>query len=317
MFFDNSVFDFYASLFNGATLVPIPQSLARRPKQMVEEVGRHGCTVWFSVPSMLVFVLRMRALTEDDLAAVRMVVFGGEGFPKTALRQLHGLLGDRVEFVNVYGPTECTCICAAYGVSDADVRAGGLLPLGRIAPNFSYRILDGQDRPVADGETGEFCLLGPQLALGYYHNPLQTQEFFVKDPLQASYVRLMYRTGDFVYHDDLGLLRFVGRKDNQIKRMGYRIELEEIDVALGSLVGVHEAVSVFIKTDDDDRGRIVAWVAGPTGEAAAEIEQGVRDLLPSYMVPDQLKFYSALPKNENGKVDRKAVLAAEMEALEL
>jgi len=303
MHFDNSVFDFYSSLFTGASMVPVPEDLAKTPRQMLEALNRTGCTVWFSVPSMLVYMLRLRALRETDLPDVRTIVFGGEGFPKAQLRKLHALLGQRTQLLNVYGPTECTCICSSYPVAAADMEKPELLPLGPIAPNFSYLILDDKGGAAPVGETGELCLLGPNVGLGYYNDPERTAQAFVQNPGVNAYAEIMYRTGDLVRQDPkTRLLHFAGRADNQVKRMGFRIELEEIEVAAGSIEGVNECGAVFDARQEI--GRIILF-AGSASLDGANIEERLRGLVPPYMIPDEIRVMGELPKNRNGKVDRK------------
>ena len=130
VYFDNSVFDFYSALFNGAALAPIPRDFAKQPKQLVAAVEAAGCTLWFSVPSMLIYLMTMRQLTARTWPAMRCIAFGGEGYPKCELAKLFQLFGDRVELVNVYGPTECTCICSAYPLGKADFADLNGLPSG-------------------------------------------------------------------------------------------------------------------------------------------------------------------------------------------
>ncbi len=113
MYFDNSVFDFYVALFSGASLSPVYRELMTRPYDLVGHVGRMNCTVWFSVPSLLIYLMTMKAITREALSSLRRIVFGGEGYPKVELKKLYDRFSPRVDLVNVYGPTECTCICSA------------------------------------------------------------------------------------------------------------------------------------------------------------------------------------------------------------
>jgi D-alanine--poly(phosphoribitol) ligase subunit 1 len=302
IYFDNSVFDFYSALFTGACLAPITSAQLGDARAMVRQVDAARCTVWFSVPSLLIYLMTMKALRADTFATVRSIVFGGEGFPKSELSKLHALYGARTRLVNVYGPTECTCICSAYDISAHDLTGEGLPPLGKIADNFSYLILD-DDKPVAPGNAGELCLLGPQVGLGYYNDRERTDAAFVQNPLAPTLPQRMYRTGDLV-REERGLLHFVGRKDNQIKHMGYRIELEEIEAALSRIGSVIQAAVVY-KRVRDGFGHIVAYVA--TGEAAideARLRTDLATLLPPYMIPNRFTILRELPKNANGKIDR-------------
>ncbi len=303
LYFDNSVFDFYAALLNGCCLAGFGRADVREARSLVGLVEEAGCTVWFSVPSLLIFLTTMRAVRRDSLPALRTLIFGGEGYPKPEMKKLVDLVGDRVRFFNVYGPTECTCICSSYQVTQADFAdMDGLAPLGHMAPNFSSLLLDG-DRPVAPGEPGELCLLGPQVGLGYYNDSERTAAAFTANPLNADWHECMYRTGDLVVLGQDGLHRFVGRKDNQIKHMGHRIELEEIDSALYSLAVVTEAAAAYLR-ERAEFGRIVAAVAADRPLATDEVRSVLEERLPGYMIPSDIKVLARLPKSSNGKIDR-------------
>jgi D-alanine--poly(phosphoribitol) ligase subunit 1 len=156
LYFDNSVFDFYAALFSGARLLPVSKEETSDPKLLVEKVDEGKATLWFSVPSLLIFLQTMRATDGKHLRSIRRFIFGGEGYPKAKLKQLFDTYTPASEFFNVYGPTECTCICSSYRLTDDDFRdLQGLPPLGHIAANFDYLIIDG-----------ELCLLGPNVGRG-------------------------------------------------------------------------------------------------------------------------------------------------------
>jgi len=301
MYFDNSVFDFYVALLNGATLCPLKPDPAGRTRNLVTAINELGCTVWFSVPSFLVYLLVTKALTRDDFSSITRIVFGGEGFPKPKLAELYALFAHRARLINVYGPTECTCICSAYDISEHDLEdQTTLAPLGRIAPNFDY-IIDPVDG--ADPDTGELCLGGPNVGLGYWRDPERTARAFVQDPTGAGFRRILYRTGDLVARDENGLLHFRGRADNQIKHMGYRIELEEIEAGLNTLAYVAEAAVVYVRAESGP-GKIVAFVGADHGVSPKTVANEIRKVVPPYMVPKDIHVLPFLPKNRNGKIDR-------------
>jgi D-alanine--poly(phosphoribitol) ligase subunit 1 len=312
LYFDNSVFDFYAALFSGATLVPLDARQVRDPRRLVHLVGRAGCTLWFSVPSLLVYLLTTRALTRADWPAMQQIVFGGEGFPKRRLRELHDLYGAQARLVNVYGPTECTCICSAYDITPVDLdNLRELAPLGRLSENFAYELLsvDENNDVSGDPDTGELLLLGPQVGLGYYDDEQRSKRSWVQNPRHSRYADVGYRTGDLVRRDAQGLLHFRGRADFQIKHMGYRIELEEVEAALSSLDGVLECAAVYQRLGED-LGQIVAFVAVREDVTELALRQRLGGLLPTYMLPRRLELQGQpLDKNANGKIDRIALLA--------
>ena len=307
LYFDNSVFDFFASLWNGATLVPFTRDEVRDPKALVDKLESMRCTSWFSVPSLLIFLQTMKATDGVRLRSIRRFIFGGEGYPKEKLKRLFDLYADGARFFNVYGPTECTCICSSYEVTADDFTdLTGLCPLGDMAPNFDCLILGNDDETVPDGEVGELCLLGPNVGRGYWNDPVRTRERFVQNPRNDRFPEIMYRTGDLVRRDSAdGKVHIVGRQDNQIKHMGYRIEIEEIEAGINTLSYIDEAVVVYAQVNG--AGRIVAYVAAESAPDPARFRQDLRAVLPDYMIPSQVHHRSVLPKNANGKLDRRAV----------
>jgi D-alanine--poly(phosphoribitol) ligase subunit 1 len=300
MYFDNSVFDFYVGLFSGASLSPVSRELLSDPYALAAHVGNMACTVWFSVPSLLMYLMTMKALTAAGLPSLRAIAFGGEGYPKVELKKLYDLFSRQAQLVNVYGPTECTCICSAHRLGDADFDdLEGLPTLGHLNPNFDYRIVDEEDRDTA---SGELCLIGPNVAAGYFNDPERTAAAFHTLTDARRYMKRMYRTGDLV-REEGGRLYFMGRKDNQIKHMGYRIELEEIEQALMRQPAIHQA-AVMYQRGHAAYGKLIGFVASTEQLDDREVLTELAGLLPDYMVPARLFVFSELPKNPNGKVDR-------------
>jgi len=303
MHFDNSVFDFYSSIFNGATLLSINDDIILNPRKLIEKLNFLSPTIWFSVPSLLVYVLNLRAFKENDLQSLRVFTFGGEGFPKNKLRELWGLFGQRVKFINVYGPTECTCICSSYVVNENDILDDDLLPIGKMAPNFYSIVIDDKNKVAQSNEIGELCLGGPNVGIGYYNNIEKTEESFINDPRFTKLKIKVYKTGDLVLYDiNKEIFLFKGRVDNQIKRMGYRIELEEIENTLNSLVYINESAVVYLNNEKFN-SKIIAFV-NTTDKNDQKIKQDIIKYLPNYMSPDIFVFLDQLPKNQNGKIDR-------------
>jgi D-alanine--poly(phosphoribitol) ligase subunit 1 len=304
MHFDNSVFDFYVSLFSGASLVPINQKLLSSAKHLVNYIDEMKCTIWFSVPSLLIYLVTLRALQKENFLCVRIITFGGEGYQKIELKKLYDLYSDRVRFINVYGPTECTCICSSYELTDKDFTTlDGLPPLGYINPNFSF-LIQGENNELAN--KGELCLLGPNVGRGYYYNEEATNKVFYEYTNNGYYRNRMYRTGDIVKFQD-GLLFFIGRKDNQIKHMGHRIELEEIEGAINLIPEVAQ-VAVLYQRLKSTYGKIIAYVASTYSIDSQYIKEKISHILPSYMIPNKIVILDHLPKNQNGKIDKHAIL---------
>ncbi|MDG5467837.1 AMP-binding protein [Deltaproteobacteria bacterium IMCC39524] len=305
MYFDNSVFDFYVGLFSGACLSPVPRELMTSPYELVEHVGKMQCNLWFSVPSLLIYLTTMKAMKANSMSALRCIVFGGEGYPKTELKKLYDEFSAQAMLVNVYGPTECTCICSAYDIVQTDFDdMQGLPTLGHLNQNFDYRILDEEENA---SDCGELCLIGPNVASGYFNDLERTSAAFYTLTEPNRYMKRMYRTGDLVKEID-GRLYFNGRKDNQIKHMGYRIELEEIEHALVKLPQVNQAAAVY-QRGNVTHGKIIGFVACQGSVEEEELLACLANFLPDYMIPSKIVVVEVLPKNPNGKVDRQQLKA--------
>ncbi len=306
LYFDNSVFDLYSSLFSGASIALFSAETVRNPGKLMQLLDEYKCTSWFSVPSMLIFLQTVRAVSRTNMTYLRRIIFGGEGYPKAKLKQLFDMYSSRITFYNVYGPTECTCICSSYEVSPDDFEdVKGFLPLGSMIPNFDYLIVDDELMPVAPGQNGELVLLGPNGGLGYYRDPERTKVGFIQNPAHDAFKDTAYRTGDVVNINPAdGKVYILGRQDNQIKHMGYRIELEEIENALSCIDSVKQ--SAVVHCEIRSLSQIVAFIKTESiGIEEGQLRTKLQEIIPHYMIPTRFEFVDQLPKNANGKLDRK------------
>lgn len=309
LYFDNSVFDLYSAFFSGACLVPFTRAETGNPKLLMDKINELQCTSWFSVPSFLIYLDTMKMFTNENMKHIKRIIFGGEGYPKAKLKKLFRMYSDRADIYNVYGPTECTCICSNYKISVTDFDdLKGLAPLGSMIENFSYLILNDEEEEVGENEIGELCLLGPNLGIGYYNDEKRTRESFIQNPINSKYHEIMYKTGDLVTYkpfDDK--IYFIGRKDNQIKHMGYRIELDEIELALNRLDGLSQAAVIHGKINGISQ--IIAIISHESKIKLKEkiIRDNLKEMIPDYMIPTKIYFEDTLPKNANGKVDKIAL----------
>ena len=305
LFFDNSVFDLYSSLFSGACLAPFNREMLGNPREIVARIGELKCTSWFSVPSLLIYMTTLGAFSRDNMLPIRRFIFGGEGYPKAKLKVLYDLYADRCVLTNVYGPTECTCICSAHEMTSGDLRdPAGIPMLGDIIRNFSYLILDEEGREAAPGTVGELCLLGPHVGLGYYNDAERTRQSFVPNSFNGMFDEIMYRTGDLVRFDGADKsLYFVSRKDYQVKHMGYRLELGEIEYALNTLEYVAEAAVLY--GERSGLKQIVAVVRLNRPVTEPVLKNDLQRVIPEYMVPRKIVVVEEIVKNANGKIDRR------------
>jgi amino acid adenylation domain-containing protein len=222
----------------------------------------------------------------------RCLVVGGENLPADRARPWH-----RSRVINEYGPTETVVGCTVHEVTEHDVT--GDVPIGRPIANTVNHVLDEHRQPVPDGVTGELWVGGTGVTLGYLNRPALTAERFTADPFVPG--ARMYRTGDLAVRGADGLLRCLGRTDDQVKVRGYRVELGEVENVLRTLPGVRDAAVAH------DRGRLLAAVVAP-GAEPDRLLSAAREFLAEHMVPTRIVVLDRLPLTTNGKVDRAALL---------
>ncbi|MEP6622437.1 MAG: phosphopantetheine-binding protein, partial [bacterium] len=205
------------------------------------------------------------------------------------------------------GPTECAVYATMWPLPAPF--PGGIVPIGRPIANDRIYILDrtGGVQPAPIGVPGELCIAGRGVGAGYLHRPDLTATRFVADPFRAG--DAMYRTGDLARWREDGTLEFLGRIDHQVKVRGFRVELGEIETAIGAASEVGECVVV------ERDGRLVAYVVPARGTPVESIDPevmkaGLRASLPDYMVPSVIVVLDAMPLNANGKLDRSALPTA-------
>lgn len=304
--FDNSVFDLYGGLLNGTTLVVVETGQLHNPSAWVRRLRDNEVTVIFAVPTLFLTLDRLRLLTPVSLPEAQTFIFGGEGFPIGELKRFYSAFSHKARLVNVYGPTETSCICSSLEINSAELEAAGsgFVSLGRMHHDFEYKIVDENDLSCPTGNQGELLIGGANVGLGYYANPTETNRYFVQDSQQSHYRSIWYRSGDIVREDSSGFLWFLGRVDNQVKVRGHRIELEEIDLALEAIPQVTRAVAVIIEGESGPEIQIVF-------SAIVALESDIMKThcqlyLPKYMQPTRFVQVDALIQNANGKVDRHA-----------
>lgn len=301
--FDNSVFDLYASVLTGAKVLIIPEVLFMYPVKLMEYVREKDVSCIFWVPTVMCSVASSGALEKIPLPALKTVVFAGEVMPNRHLniwrRNLPSCL-----FSNLYGPTEITVDCTVYMV-DREFADTDPLPIGYARPNMRVLILREDGTEAAANEIGELCVIGSQLALGYWNNPEETARAFTANPLNKAFYEELYHTGDLAYRCEDGLIQYVGRKDSQIKLRGNRIEMGDIEAAARALDGVSNACAVY----DAPNEQIVLFVETDRALNRRTVNLALGKLIPKYMLPGRLQCMESLPLNANRKIDRVALKA--------
>jgi amino acid adenylation domain-containing protein len=289
--FDVSVFDLFASWGAGATLV-VPGTRTDLMNPVNYVTGRR-LTHWFSVPSVVSLAARLRLLLPGSMPDLRHSMFAGDRLTvEQAQAWATAAPGSTID--NLYGPTEMTVTCAGYRLpadrADWPVTSNGTVPIGRPYAHVEHRVTD----------EGELLLRGAQRFAGYLDPADDAGRF---DPPGAVGAAHWYRTGDRVRVEH-GELVHIGRLDQQVKvRGGYRVELGEVEAALGAHADVSEAVVVTVVAPNEEVDLVAAYVG--TGAAETELHEHVARLLPGYMVPRRFHRLPDLPRNTNGKTDRR------------
>jgi amino acid adenylation domain-containing protein len=301
--FDAATFEIWGALLNGARLQGIPRDVTLSPPDFAARLRADGITTLF-----LTTALFNQIATEAPQAfgPLRHVLFGGEAVDPRRVRKILAGGAPPQRLLHVYGPTETTTFASWYLVRGVEEGAW-TVPIGGPIANTTLHLVDSRYDRVPLGVAGDLCIGGDGLAWGYAGRPELTAEKFVPDPLSGEPGARLYRTGDLGRWRAEGSIEFLGRRDNQIKLRGFRIELEEIESALVQLPSVAHAV-VMVREDQPGERRLVAYVVPAAGgTSVAELRAALQEKLPDYMVPASFVYLERLPLTPNGKVDRRAL----------
>lgn len=301
LYFDASMKDIYSTLKLGATTWLIPRHLFSFPLRLVEYLNSHQINTVCWVVSALTMISSFGTFDELVPETLHTVAFGSEVFPVKQFNLWKRAL-PRARFVNLYGPTEATGVCCYYEAK-REFSEDEAIPIGRPFPNARICLLKENGSEAKEGEEGEICICGTCLTHGYYNQPEKTRVVFVQNPLNTGYAERMYKTGDIGKINENGELVFLSRKDYQIKHMGHRIELGEIDANVSAVEGVRQACCIFSRTD----GKLVLFYAGKLDKAA--LMGALKTKLPRYMLPNKVILMERLPLTATGKLDRRGMEA--------
>jgi amino acid adenylation domain-containing protein len=301
--FDLSTFDMYATFSAGAELLMVPPDLNVDPRSVASLIRDNELTQWFSVPSVLTYMAKFDVVEQDDFPKLERLLWCGEVLPTPVLAHWMRKL-PHVTFTNLYGPTEATIASSYYTVPEVPADETVPVPIGVACDGEELLVLDEALSPVPAGEIGDLYIGGVGLSPGYWRDEEKTAAAFLADPRSSDGARI-YKTGDLARVDDDGIFHFLGRADSQIKSRGYRIELGEIESALNAVDGVRECAVVGVEAEGFEGVSIGAAYVGDV--AVTALRRELADALPSYMLPARWLTLDALPKNQNGKIDRPAL----------
>ncbi|MEC4020707.1 non-ribosomal peptide synthetase, partial [Streptomyces sp. H27-D2] len=310
--FDISVWQMLSALVAGGRTRVVPRELAADPQGLFALVDAELITVLEVVPSLLRVALDEweAGAARPALGSLRALVVTGEALPADLCRRWLACF-PAVPLVNAYGPTECSDDVTHAFIRTEDDLTSVRAPIGSAVRNTSLYVLGDGLRPVPAGVPGELYVGGVGVGRGYLDDPRRTAAVFIADPYAQRPGSRMYRTGDRVVHRPDGRLEFLERVDHQVKIRGHRIELGEVEAALRAVPGVTDAV-VAVAVDREGNTRLAGFLTGTADVAAARA--ALAAALPDYMVPSAFVLLDALPLTANGKVDRKALPAADFAA---
>jgi len=300
LYLDACLKEIYPTLKFGASTYLVPNSLFMFPVKLIEYLNEHGINTICWVASALSLVAGLGALGVRKPHTLRTIAFGSEVFPVKHYNLWRETLPD-ARFIHLYGPTEATGMSCYYEVKRI-YEEGEPIPIGHPFPNTDIILLDDEGRIPEAGKPGEICIRGAGLSLGYFGDAEKTAGAFVQNP-HSAFPDTIYKTGDLGRRGADGELYYISRRDHQIKHMGHRIELAEIEMAASACDGVGLACAVFEAVDS----RIILYYMGEDAKKPA-VRAYLKANLPRYMLPYAVIQLDDLPRTPGGKIDRVGLL---------
>lgn len=304
LYFSMSVTDFYSTVKCGCTYHMIPKRYFAFPLPLIDYLNEKKVNTIYWVPTAISVLSNWKAFDVKKPSYLKTVLFAGEVMPTKQLNYWVRNLDPSIVYANLFGPTETTDICTYY-ILDRAFSDTDSIPIGVPCKNCQAIIIKEDGTEAAPGEEGELYVRTSFMADGYYRNPEKTNQAFVQNPLNHAFPERVYRTGDIVRQNQKGELLYISRRDFQIKRSGYRIELGEIEAAANSVEKVKSCACVYVKEQDS---LVLFYEGGPKDTAV--VLNCVKEKVPSYMLPDSVIRMKDIPKNANGKIDRKQLAAS-------
>ncbi|MBE6010224.1 MAG: amino acid adenylation domain-containing protein [Lachnospiraceae bacterium] len=297
-FFDASAKDLYLMMYTGATLEVLPSEMFILPLRLIDYMNQRGITYICWVPTALALVIQMKVFRKVLPTSLKKVFFVGEVFPMKQLGEWLKTLPD-LQYVNLYGSTEIAGICCYYELDSSCTY--DYLPIGKTLPNCEVYLYDNGAFVSEPGQIGEVLVVSQALALGYYKDAERTQNTFTEHVINGEKKRVL-KTGDFARYDEDGNLIFVTRKDFQIKHMGRRVELGEIEAVCDSLPCIMRCACLY--NDQKKRIHLFCQLMPGYDWGKKEIIHELRGRLSEYMLPTRVTVLDKMPYNANGKINR-------------
>lgn len=308
--FDLSVTSIYPGLCFGKTLHGFSKKTLSNLNNMFEDMKDSNINYWVSTPSFAGMCVVYDHFNSEMLKNLKAMVFVGEVLPKTLCEELMNRF-ENTRIINGYGPTEATVAISINDMTREVLENEKPLPIGYPMKTSVIKIVDEDGKCVDENTKGEIIIVGPSVSKGYFNNEEMTKKSFFYDDYNGEKCRA-YRTGDLGYYLDNNLY-YCGRKDFQIKLNGYRIEIEDIENNLVKVSNVKNAAVVPVYKNEKI-AYLTAFVELNENNGLSNLKNGIAikkelgELIPSYMVPRNIKIVEEFPMNVNGKIDRKKLL---------
>lgn len=287
--------DIYLPLKTGATTVIIPTNEFAIPSKLSETLINNNVTTLCWSAAGLELCVKTGLFEGSIPNKINKILFSGSVLSGKSLSVWQRYFPNAL-FVNQYGPTESTASCTYHVVKEIATE-DTILPIGKPYKNYKIILLSEDNKEVKEGVVGEICVSGPCVSLGYFRNESITNTSFIQNPLNTNYREIIYKTGDLGRYNSNGLIEFCGRKDRQVKHMGHRIELEEIEFNARKIDGVDEAVALY------DKKKLLLCLFYTGIALEKEIVLTFRKNLPAFMVPRRVFRVNDFPRLPNGKID--------------
>jgi amino acid adenylation domain-containing protein len=302
--FDFSVWEMYGALLKGGKLVMVPKEVAQDSTAFFEFLVTEKITVVNQTPTAFRSLVQLNKHRFPGVSlTVRYLIFGGEALQPEILKEWQEAFA-QCRNINMYGITETTVHVTYKEITPLEIKENRS-NIGLPIPTLSCYVLDVDLQPVPVGVIGELCVGGAGVARGYLNKPELTAQRFVAHPLQPG--EKLYRSGDYARILAAGDIEYIGRKDEQVKIRGHRIETGEIVSAILQVEGIRDAVVLPVKTAGDEYELVAYFI--PETEQIPELHSVLRAKIPAYMIPAYFIALPAFPLNKNGKLDKDALPA--------
>ena len=294
-FYANSVLEVITPVALGSTVYLLPSGALTFPKKMIGCLRDHHVTLLCMTPSSFISIVNGNVLTPGCLPELKWGIMSGESMPWEPLKIWMDATPN-ADWWHFYGSTEMFSV--AVGKVSPDHQSGDRLPVGKPFSLAHILFLDENGEEAKPGEPGEMYVCSPWIATNYHRDPERTAASWITDPLGRGWQERFFRGGDLGYLREDGQLMVLGRRDSQIKHMGYRMEIGEVDAALRKIPGLQEECVLFSGAKD----LLWCFFTGDTDEK--QIRAGLKEQLARYMIPDRFVKLDEMPHTSSMKLDR-------------